>query len=230
MSINRAELECRVFMEGRGINRFPVDLKKAAGKLKLDKPVKILFVFDLPDEIGAYTRKTEHSYYVFVIANHPHRRQRFSLAHEIGHLFMGHDIASLHAWNEHDTAQEEEANKFAAELLMPAYEMYVMANRYRCDIPQLLDKTQSYFDVSLSAAAQRITELDLFKGAFVLKDGRRICFAYSSPEFYEGVGYKTRLEKRLPSGKMLYILVAETYNQLVKVDQVADEPAVYRFK
>lgn len=49
---------------------------------------------------------------------HPHR-QRFTVAHEIGHLIIGH----THKGNDYDPdskdIHEVEANAFAAELLMP---------------------------------------------------------------------------------------------------------------
>lgn len=52
-------------------------------------------------------------------SHHPHR-QRFSVAHELGHLYMGHvhgggSVIDLDSTNFH----EIEANQFAAHLLMP---------------------------------------------------------------------------------------------------------------
>ncbi len=42
-------------------------------------------------------------------------RQRFTIAHEIGHLLLGHTCSELDI----DKDAEAEANQFAAELLMP---------------------------------------------------------------------------------------------------------------
>ena len=47
-------------------------------------------------------------------------RLRFTLAHELGHITIGYIMyAREHAWNGHNFA-EQEANMFAARLLMPA--------------------------------------------------------------------------------------------------------------
>ena len=51
---------------------------------------------------------------IFINKNHPMDRYRFSLAHELGHLVM-HNAPSPN--------MEDEANTFAAELLMPAGEI-----------------------------------------------------------------------------------------------------------
>src|SRR5206468_12398306 len=72
--------------------------------------------------------------HIAVSRHHPRVRQRFTLAHEFGHLVMRHhehpvrDLSFLNqrhrdpeviAWEPADP-MEVEANQFAAELLMPA--------------------------------------------------------------------------------------------------------------
>lgn len=50
---------------------------------------------------------------------HPVVRKRFSVAHEIGHLILGHSIKNdIFSYSTKD-ATEVEANIFASELLMP---------------------------------------------------------------------------------------------------------------
>ena len=49
-------------------------------------------------------------------ANHPWCRRRFTIAHEIGHLLLGHTCNDDDGDDSHN---ETEANFFAAELLMP---------------------------------------------------------------------------------------------------------------
>lgn len=51
-------------------------------------------------------------------AQHVHR-QRFTVAHEIGHLLMGHTSGNKYFDLKSKNPQEIEANQFAAELLMP---------------------------------------------------------------------------------------------------------------
>jgi Zn-dependent peptidase ImmA (M78 family) len=61
--------------------------------------------------------------------SHPTGRQRFTIAHELGHLVLGHldelhvDVSAREGSDErpgYDSAQEKAANEFAANLLMPA--------------------------------------------------------------------------------------------------------------
>ena len=65
---------------------------------------------------------------IYVNNDHPVTRQRFTIAHELGHWFCGHltdrdgkiiDNAECKRSAEWDM-REREANKFAAELLMPS--------------------------------------------------------------------------------------------------------------
>jgi Zn-dependent peptidase ImmA (M78 family) len=67
-----------------------------------------------------------------VIAHNPEHatgRSRFTIAHELGHLILGHldevhvDVNALEGGNDkpsYDPKQERDANTFAANLLMPA--------------------------------------------------------------------------------------------------------------
>ncbi|MHB8171267.1 MAG: ImmA/IrrE family metallo-endopeptidase [Thermincolia bacterium] len=214
MTVSRAELESMVFLKGRNITNFPVNIEEAASKLRVGKPVIIAYINDLPDQIGGYTRVSSHSYHIIINDNHPLQRKRFSAAHEIGHLYLGHDEVSVHRWSECCEYQELEANEFAAGLLMPAPKMHWLASYHGRDVPKLLEKVQDFFGVSLSAAAQRITRMELFKGAIVLKDGYRTYFNYLSPNFNEGSEHFEPYKKVLPSKKVLYIIVAETYIQV----------------
>jgi len=220
VSTKRIEIESRVFIKGRNITKWPLNIKEVANKLSLDKPVIIKHVNDLPSEIGAYTREESNGYWVLINNTHPYRRQRFSACHEFSHLYLGHDGVSIHSWNAQDIYQDmenHEADCFATALLMPADQLYGLSSYYR-DIPMILDKAQQYFDVSLSAAAQRITQLSLFEGIIILKDGDNDVFCYKSPDFNEITRIKTHHTQRLDSGKMLQIFVAETYIQLAEME------------
>lgn len=90
-------------------------------------------------------------------------RDRFTLAHELGHLFLGHvdeyEILYRRGANELEYA----ANEFAAELLMPRDPFIEVVNQNvdddgRCDI----DEVASFFQVSPSAALTRGKFLGLF--------------------------------------------------------------------
>lgn len=78
------------------------------------------------------------------------RRRAFTLAHEVGHILLGHA-------NETPEAEEKEANAFAASLLAPA-----IAVRYlekRDGIPMTEERLSAYFFLSGEAAKNRLRDL-----------------------------------------------------------------------
>lgn len=73
-----------------------------------------------PDSVSGALIKEEGLQVIGVNENHPLVRRRFTIAHELGHYIMGHDVTSVldHAFDG-ATDKEREANQFASELLMP---------------------------------------------------------------------------------------------------------------
>lgn len=109
-----------------GISAPPVDLRIVVATLGITYRE-----VDLPGSVSAYC--CEHGGARYAIVNrrdHPHR-QRFSLAHEIGHLELFHDVRFVlrepvdidHppalAYSRANDPREREANLFAGELLVP---------------------------------------------------------------------------------------------------------------
>lgn len=107
------------------VRRPPVPVDKIVKKLNL-----LLAPLPADDEIsGAIVRKDGH---VVIAVNPAHHvnRQRFTIAHELGHYFL-HEGLEQHvdqnfrvSWRNADSSKavnwtEIQANRFAAELLMP---------------------------------------------------------------------------------------------------------------
>ena len=92
----------------------------------LDVPV---FDWAFPDEISGIFAQEGEAVAIGVNEVHPHARQRFTIAHELGHfIFAGGrdlfvDFAEADAGARYDDvrqhASETKANQFAADLLMP---------------------------------------------------------------------------------------------------------------
>lgn len=105
----------------------PVDLNKVAEKLGL----KIFSSEKLPPDISGMLVRDEKSdtksgFVIYVNSKESAARQRFTAAHEIGHFLLhresvGHGIKDNFLLRSPGMSnkQEVEANKFAAELLMP---------------------------------------------------------------------------------------------------------------
>jgi Zn-dependent peptidase ImmA (M78 family)/DNA-binding XRE family transcriptional regulator len=96
---------------------------------------------------------------------HSHGRQRFTVAHELGHYLLRHhdhyhlDMGSAMAHGEdpnYDWRDERKANEFAAELLMPA--QMVMAAAQKHSTVQAL---ANLFQVSKEAMGFRLINLGL---------------------------------------------------------------------
>lgn len=116
-------------------------------------------------------------------------RKNWSLAHEVGHIYMGH--------TEDGRIEEVEAHYFASQLFMPEFTLYMMQKKYgKFNAEDLTE----IFNVSYSAAQKR---LDSFKRMTVINAGRndeaiwnrqkeRIDLYYNCKEL--GLDYRFALE------------------------------------
>lgn len=99
---------------------------------------------------------------IFVEANHSNTRQRFTIAHELGHLLL-HPDTYIHRDTKrqiHSSSyKEREANQFAAELLMPRW-MVTFAFDHLAQSPEAL---AGLFDVSPEAMSIRMRKLNLIR-------------------------------------------------------------------
>ncbi len=90
-------------------------------------------------------------------------RQRFTVAHELGHYALGHKSSPRDTPANFNTAvadnAERQANQFAAELLMPAREVRIVITSGRfADVRELAQA----FGVSQTAMAWRMKDLGFF--------------------------------------------------------------------
>lgn len=129
------------------------------------------------DNLSGYISKDDDGYYICVNKKHPATRQLFTIAHEIGHYILhrevldsGHLLPTMYkvgngikpALGRTDytdptyRAMETEANRFAAELLMPKDEFIKKANE--CDD---LNDLALAFKVSVGAASIRANNLGI---------------------------------------------------------------------
>lgn len=117
------------------INQFksrqpPIDVEGLAAALG----VEVKYSFLDPDTSGVIERVNGDKFRILVNATHPHTRQRFTIAHELGHYMLhrhliGEGIADNRAYRSDHKAryrntdigptQETQANKFAVSILMP---------------------------------------------------------------------------------------------------------------
>ena len=111
-------------------NRIPVDVDGLARALNID----VNYAFLQSGISGMIEKKENEKYVISINAQDPRTRQRFTLAHEVGHFIyhkdkMGDGIDDDRAYRStnigkyHSTRigikEETQANRFAANLLMP---------------------------------------------------------------------------------------------------------------
>ena len=108
---------------------YPIDVEEIARKLK----IKVFYEdlsWDISGKITKDTkiRKNTNSslYYITINKNHHPHRQRFTIAHELGHFFLHKDAIgdgitedSLYRSESISSWKDIEANRFAAKILMP---------------------------------------------------------------------------------------------------------------
>ena len=137
-----------------------IDVEAIAKRLNIS-----LIPSELPDEVsGVFFRKNGELFLGFN-QNHNEHRQRFTIAHEIGHYKL-HATENLHYdKNEIDTVyfrandvsnlEEIEANHFAAELLMPE----LLIDRCIGSRITVIDDLAQMFNVSEPAMRYRLINL-----------------------------------------------------------------------
>jgi Zn-dependent peptidase ImmA (M78 family) len=147
----------------------PVDVQEAVSRLK----GQLEEVEDADFE--AMIQKVGEGFRIVIsIEKHEHRR-RFSVAHELGHLFlhMGYLVdeekwASVGTYTDSVyyrygyTTEEYEAHEFAAAFLMPRTEFLKVANQYKTGNRFQIVPIAEHFQVSTDAAANRGRWLGLF--------------------------------------------------------------------
>jgi len=123
---SHASKEATKLLAQVNLNSPPIELKTILEHLNIN-----LLEYDFPKNISAILLKDEDMLVVGVNKNDPPNRQRFSIAHEIGHYILRHyndvfidtsEIATgrFDYSDNSNKAQEQEANHFASELLLPS--------------------------------------------------------------------------------------------------------------
>lgn len=170
MHKSKAEKLATKIWEDAG-KHFPVEPQKIAALHKIEVKLQ-----DLEDDVsGMMVTREDGNAVIAVNEHHSKTRQRFSMAHELGHFFLHRTVSPVFVdskkvfyrdarASEGTIRQEIEANAFAAELLMPAAEV-------RKRFPEKLSGTEEdemdvsakEFGVSVLALSIRLQRLGLLQ-------------------------------------------------------------------
>jgi len=164
--MNKISLLVKNLLKKNKLTSIPIDIEKIANSLGVQ-----IKLSKLEDNISGFLYLKNENPVIFVNNIHPVPRQRFTIAHELGHLILNHN-GDLFVDKEHvlyrDSRSKEgslklerEANRFAAELLMPE-EMIIdeiVENEIDLDDPKKLNDLAKKFKVSTQALTIRLNNL-----------------------------------------------------------------------
>lgn len=98
---------------------------------------------------------------IVVNKNLPNVRQRFTIAHELGHIIMPHRSEYFICFPGKNRSMEKSANRFAAELLMPQPMVIELWKKYAANKEMRVEVIAHILKVSKSALFARLREIGL---------------------------------------------------------------------
>lgn len=125
------------------------------------KAIAALGLSDLTKQTDGFCLYSGGRYYIFYDDTMPHTRQRFTVAHEIGHIMLGHigdgQCTRINREPAADDAPEEtQANQFAARILAPAW---VLHSIHALTPAEIADACE----ISITAASFRAQRMELLE-------------------------------------------------------------------
>lgn len=156
-------IEARNVLKKYKLNSLPIDVEGLCEELGIDVQDEDFSSIEgrVDKEISGAIWKRGNKYTILVNENEPWDRARFTIAHELGHYFLHvkNDPREIIASFRRDTSpRETEANKFAAELLMPRR---MVEEEYNSMVIPVSDTLAKKFRVSKSAMRVRLDSLNL---------------------------------------------------------------------
>lgn len=155
-----------------GVDSYPVPVEKIALSLGVD-----VMPYNLGDEVSGILAINDGKGTIGYNLQHSKGRQRFTVAHELGHyimhrnskkeLFVDKDyivkFRSNKKYSSTELKQEKEANAFAAALLMPKnFVLNELSKEQTITENDLIEVLAKRFEVSVPAMTYRIADLNSF--------------------------------------------------------------------
>lgn len=169
------ESEAASLIKKNKITSPPINVEQLAKHLGLN-----VIAYDFGEEISGTLVIENGKGYIGYNPSHPKVRQRFTIAHEIGHfqlhnstkneqIFVDKDfIVKYRNANNYTIAElkhEQEANAFAAALLMPKeFINRELSKKSNANIHEygLIESFSKLFNVSVHAMTYRLTNINMF--------------------------------------------------------------------
>ncbi len=141
----------KIILKKLKIEEPPVPLEEVAKLFSIQ-----IFPYEFPENISGTIINENNINIIGVNNKNPKTRQRFTIAHELGHFLLNHDLHPRLIDENFDKPinKEVEANEFAAELLMPQdfLKKDIEEKRVKLTIPDLAKR----YGVSEQAMSVRL--------------------------------------------------------------------------
>lgn len=124
---------------------------------------------------GMAIKVSDNAMFMLINCNHSLGKQHFTIAHELYHLFVQENFTSQKCltglFDSHDDIEEEKADLFAANLLLPelgVFELIPEKERQKKNsiTPQTIFRIQQYYSVSIKAVIYRLVEFSLIDKSY----------------------------------------------------------------
>ncbi|HJQ08374.1 MAG TPA: ImmA/IrrE family metallo-endopeptidase [Candidatus Saccharimonadales bacterium] len=162
MDTTKIRLLTRSIREKHGVHKPPVNVFDIAANEEID-----VVYFSPPDDakdVSGLLVKEEKR--VYLNADEPMERRAFTLAHELAHYFLEHEPSEYGVYRRSSlylsekSLTEREADRFAAELLMPQEFVTELMKKYSLTARDT-DVLAKMFVVSQVAMDRRLKELGI---------------------------------------------------------------------
>jgi len=135
----------------------PVMIRDVVAFIKKDTSLTV-YSWSFSAKISGILAQTKAGSNIAYNNSHHRHRQRFTVAHEIGHCLLGHTCSGADYNFKSKDPREVEANQFASELLMPLQNLKD-ACKTGIDVEQLA----TTFDVSKESMWYKLMDSNLIK-------------------------------------------------------------------
>lgn len=154
-SVDVAVRDALRIAESKNLKRVPLDVVGLASSIGI-----LVEYLPLSSDVSGFLKRKNQLWTIGVNSFHHANRQRFTIAHELGHYFLHRDHGdfedgALFRKDRQYHHREFDANNFASRLLMPENDFRAMAIRH----PANIDLVSEYFGVSKAAATFRAENL-----------------------------------------------------------------------
>lgn len=151
---------------------------------------------DAPEFVGMLATDETKSYgQIWVGGDMRSTRQRFTIAHEFGHFLLPHHTQMKYQCSNNDISQGEkggtpeaerewEANRFAAELMLPQHQFIKRLGKVASPCLSHVQRLSTTFDMSVEATARRYLNLAAFPCCLIFsRNGVVTRLPARSPDF-----------------------------------------------